>query len=204
MVTELDHALVRHWLSELRAAETPPPRFRELLRSLSAALFMEASRDLPLQPRRVRTPLAEMEGHALAAPPVLVPILRAGLGMAEPILELLPEATVCHLGIYRDHATLQPVFYYTPQIRSVAGRPVFVLDPMLGTGGSADAALQVVRQWGGTDVRLLCILASRPGLQRVRERHPEAAVFVAAVDEQLNDVGYIVPGLGDAGDRQFG
>lgn len=203
MLTELVHPLVRHWLAELREKDTPPPRFRALLRGLSAALFFEASRDLPQAACRIETPLAEMEGARLAAAPVLVPILRAGLGMVDPILDLVPEATVCHLGMYRDHETLQPVFYYTPEIRAVEGRPTFILDPMVGTGGSADAALSLVRDWGAGTVKLLGILGSRPGVQRVLERHPGVEVYLCAVDACLNEVGYIVPGLGDAGDRQF-
>ncbi len=203
MIVELDQPLARHWLAELRAEATPRSRFRELLRSLSVLLFLEAARDLPTAPVRVRTPLAELETECLAAPPVLVPILRAGLGMVEPLLALVPEAQVCHLGMYRDHVTLQPVPYYSPEIRPVAGRTVFLLDPMLGTGGSAEAALSEVKGWGAADLRLLSVIASRPGVARVRDRHPDVPIYAGAIDPTLNEKGYIVPGLGDAGDRQF-
>ncbi len=204
MLHVLSHPLANHWLAELRDAQTKPADFRRVLGSLSTALFLEASRDLTTVPRTVTTPLAETVGRALPASPVLIPILRAGLGMVEPILSLLPEARVCHLGMFRDHATLEPVSYYLPSAADIAGREAFVLDPMLGTGGSSIAALELVKSWGVRSLRLVCVLGSRPGVERVRAAHPDVPIYLAALDEQLSDIGYIVPGLGDAGDRQFG
>jgi uracil phosphoribosyltransferase len=145
-----------------------------------------------------------MEGRRLAHHPVLVPILRAGLGMAEGILELVPEARVCHLGLYRDHRTLEAVSYYRPTPPCLEGRFAFVLDPMLATGGSAAAALEGVKGWGVARASLLCVLGSRPGVERVSTAYPDVEVFLCGLDERLDEIGYIVPGLGDAGDRQFG
>jgi uracil phosphoribosyltransferase len=204
MHTVLDHPLVRHWLAELRDVGTPPARFRRLLSRLSAALFLEATRDLPLIPCPVRTPLAEMEGAALASAPILVPVLRAGLGMADGIIRLVPEARVCHFGVYRDHLTLEAVPYYTPRVTGAEGRWAFVLEPMLATGGSAVATLDVVKAWGVTRVKLLCVIGAPAGVERVSRVHPDVDIFLAGLDGGLNDSGYIVPGLGDAGDRQFG
>jgi uracil phosphoribosyltransferase len=204
MLAQIDHPLVDHWLSELRDVETGPPRFRLLIRALSAALFLEAARDLPLAGRPVRTPLAEIEGRRLATAPVLVPILRAGLGMVDGILDWVPDARVCHVGLYRDHETLEAVPYYTPRVTAVEDRCAFVLDPMLATGGSAVTTLDLVKGWGVERVKLLSILGAPPGVQRVAHAHPDVEIYLAVLDERLNDIGYIVPGLGDAGDRQFG
>jgi uracil phosphoribosyltransferase len=204
MLTLLDHPLVHHWLAELRDVETEPPRFRSALRRLSVALFLEAARDLPLADVEIRTPLVAMSARRLAAPPVLVPVLRAGLGMVEPILELLPECRVAHLGYRRDHVTLEPVTYYRPERAEMVGHPLFVLDPMLATGGTAVAAIREARSWGATDVRLLAAVGAPPGVERVERECPGTPIYLAALDPALNDVGYIVPGLGDAGDRQFG
>jgi uracil phosphoribosyltransferase len=204
MLAQIDHPLVDHWLSELRDVETAPPRFRLLVRALSAALFIEAARDLPLTGRRVRTPLAEIAGSRLGSAPVLVPILRAGLGMVDGVLDLVPDARVCHIGIYRDHETLEAVPYYTPVVNDVLGRCAFVLDPMLATGGSAVATLFLVKQWGVERIKLLSIIGAPPGVQRVTDTHPDVEIYLGALDERLTDAGYIVPGLGDAGDRQFG
>lgn len=204
MLIELDHPLVLHWLADLRDVETASPHFRALLRRLSVALFVEASRDLPLEPRRVRTPLVEIAGRRLGCPPALVPILRAGLGMVDGILDLVPEASVCHVGLYRDHATLEPVSYYEPAVTSLEGRCAFVLDPMLATGGSAVATLNLVKSWGAAQVKLLGVLGAPEGVRRVEAAYPEVEVYLCALDERLNEMGYIVPGLGDAGDRQFG
>ncbi|MFN3652808.1 MAG: uracil phosphoribosyltransferase [Armatimonadota bacterium] len=203
-VTVLDHPLVRVWVTELRSAETPNARVRDLLRNLSVALFLEASRELETVGVRVRTPLTETGGARLERAPLLVPILRAGLGMVDGILELVPEADVAHLGLYRDHDTLEPVTYYTPSHRSTPGRELYVLDPMLATGGSVCAALDVVKTWAPGRVHLLSVIGAPPGVERVRSRHPDVSITLAALDERLNEIGYIVPGLGDAGDRQFG
>lgn len=204
MLTLIRHPLVEHWIAELREETTSPPRFRQLVRSLATALFLEATRDLPLAPARVRTPLAEVEGRRLAAAPVLVPILRAGLGMTDGILELVPEARVCHVGIYRDHDTLEAVRYYSPEVTGVERRCAFLLDPMLATGGSAVTAARLARDWGVNEVRLLAILGAPEGVQRVEQECPGVPIYLCALDERLNEMGYIVPGLGDAGDRQYG
>jgi uracil phosphoribosyltransferase len=204
MLTQLDHPLVQVWLSELRDVGTGPARFRELLGALGAALFLEASRELELAPRQVRTPLAEVAGQGLEREPLLVPILRAGLGMVEGIWPLVPGARVAHVGIYRDHATLAAVPYYRPAVQDVVGHPAFVLDPMLATGGSAVAALDLVKEWGAPRPQLLAVIGAPEGVRRVQAAHPDVAIFLGALDRCLNERGYIVPGLGDAGDRQFG
>jgi uracil phosphoribosyltransferase len=204
MLTTLDHPLGLHWLAALRDVETEPAEFRRLLRSLSLALFYEAARELPTAACRVRTPLAEHATRRLEAAPILAPVLRAGLGMVDGILALVPDALVCHVGLYRDHATLLPVPYYTPSLKDARGRQTFVLDPMLATGGSAIAAIELVRSWGGPPPRLLSVIGAPEGVARVREAHPDVPIYLAALDERLNEQAYIVPGLGDAGDRQFG
>ena len=204
MLRELEHPLIHHWLAQLRDVETGNADFRRLVRSLTWALFLEASRGLPVLPRRVRTPLTEMEGLRLGRAPLLVPILRAGLGMADAVLEWVPEAATCHLGIYRDHDTLQPNTYYAAKGPDGAGRDAFILDPMLATGGSAVTAIGLVKQWDVATVRLLSLIGAPEGVQRVRAAHPDVEIYLCALDERLNEVGYIVPGLGDAGDRQFG
>lgn len=200
----LDHPLVHHWLAELRHETTPPPRFRELLHRLTGALLLRATEDLPLAPRRIRTPLVELEVHVLASVPVLVPVLRAGLGMVEGAHAVLPECSVHHVGLYRDHETLQAVSYYEPQPPSLPGSTALVLDPMLATGGSAVATLDLVKRWDVAEIRLLCVIAAPEGVQRVTAAHPDVKIYLCALDERLNELGYILPGLGDAGDRQFG
>ena len=202
-VVELAHPLIRHHVTRLRAADTAPADFRAAVRRLTTLLVYEAARDLAVRPRPVRTPLAEAPGFAVAARVGLVPILRAGLGMVDPVLDLLPEAEVWHLGFYRDERTLKPVEYYR---KLPPGRPVdvaFVLDPMLATGGSAVAAIRAVRHWGVERVKLLALIAAPEGLREVAARHPDVPVVVCAVDERLNEHGFILPGLGDAGDRTF-
>jgi uracil phosphoribosyltransferase len=203
MVTVLQHALVETWLAELRDVGTTPARFRELLRHLSVALFLEASRDLPLAAYPVRTPLTETEGRRVITAPALVPVLRAGIGMAEAILPLVPEGSVRHVGVFRQHDTLEPVSYYRPTVTGVAERPAYILDPMLATGGSASAVLSEVRGWGVQSLRLLCVLGAPEGVARIRADHPDVPIYLCGLDECLNEIGYIVPGLGDAGDRQF-
>jgi uracil phosphoribosyltransferase len=197
------HPLVEHHLATLRDRATPPELFRRALRSLAGLLAYEATRDLPLRAGRVRTPLAAAPARRVAARVGLVPILRAGLGMVEPVLDLLPEAEVWHLGFYRDERTLRPVEYYQ---KLPPRRPVdvaLVLDPMLATGGSAVAALETLQRWGAREVRLLALIAAPEGLRRVARRFPGVAVHVCAVDRGLDGRGFILPGLGDAGDRQF-
>ncbi len=197
------HPLVEHHLAHLRERTTPPPEFRQLIHRLAMLLAYEATQDLPTSPVSVTTPLTTTTCETLAVRVGLVPILRAGLGMVDPILELIPEAEVWHLGVYRDEATAQPVEYYS---KIPATRPVdvaLVLDPMLATGGSAAAALTVLKTWGVKQVKLLSIIAAQPGVERIWAEFPDVQIHVCTVDPILNDHKYIVPGLGDAGDRSF-
>ncbi len=197
------HPLVEHHLARLRERTTPPPEFRQLVHRLAMLLAYEATQDLPTSPVSVETPLTMTTCQTLAGRVGLVPILRAGLGMVDPILELIPDAEVWHLGVYRDEATAQPVEYYS---KIPATRPVdvaLVLDPMLATGGSAAAALTVLQTWGVKRIKLLSIIAAQPGVERIWSEFPDAQIHVCTVDPILNDHKYIVPGLGDAGDRSF-
>jgi uracil phosphoribosyltransferase len=198
------HPLVLHRLALLRSQTTEPPAFRRLVREMAQMLFLEATADLPLESGTVRTPLAECPGQRLSLSLGLVPILRAGLGMAEAIHELVPTAQVWHLGLYRNHDTLQPVTYYN----KLAPRPgidlCFVLDPMLATGGSAVAALDILKQAGLARLRFLGLIAAPEGVRALHASHPDVPIYLAAVDSHLDANKYIVPGLGDAGDRQFG
>ena len=197
------HPLVLERLSELRDQRTPPPRFRALVRELSWLLLYEALADARTTEAAVETPMAPTTGHILADRVGLVPILRAGIGMADAVLELLPRAQVWHLGMYRNEETLQPVPYYNRLPPLPAVDIALVLDPMLATGGSARAAITIVKRWGVGRVKFLGLIAAPEGVAAVAEAHPDVPIHVAAVDERLNEHGYIVPGLGDAGDRQF-
>ncbi len=198
------HPLVAHKLTLLRRQETEPTKFRDLVREISQFLLYEATADLPLAPRPISTPLAAMEGQRIGVRIGLVPILRAGLGMVEPLIELLPTAHVWHLGLYRDHHTLEPVTYYNKLPAQPDIDVCLILDPMLATGGSAVAAVDVLKAWGAAQIKFLGLIAAPEGVERLRQAHPELPIHLAAIDEQLNEKGYIVPGLGDAGDRQFG
>lgn len=202
-VTTLDHPLAAHHLTLLRDAATTPYEFRQAVRRLTGLLAYEATSDLIVERRMIRTPLAEHEGRRLAQRIALVPILRAGLGMLEPMMDLLPSAEVWHIGLYRDEATLQPVEYYKKIPGDDPPDAAIVIDPMLATGGSAAAALSDLRQWGVRRLKLVCLLAAPEGLQTVIARHPDAQIYTCAVDLRLNEAGYIVPGLGDAGDRIY-
>jgi uracil phosphoribosyltransferase len=198
------HPLVLHRLALLRDRDSNPALFRSLVRELALMLFFEATQDLQLAPCTVQTPLAECAGHRLVEEIGLVPILRAGLGMAEAILDIVPNAQVWHLGLYRDHETLKPVTYYN----KLAPRPnldvCFVLDPMLATGGSAVATLDILKRWGLRRLKFLGLIAAPEGVRALHAAHPDVPIYLAALDSHLNDQSYIVPGLGDAGDRQFG
>jgi uracil phosphoribosyltransferase len=198
------HPLVLHKLALLRSQATEPRQFREQVRDLSRLLFYEATLDLRLAPIRVQTPLAECEGQVIAERVGLMPILRAGLGMAEAILEIVPAARVWHLGIYRDHETVQPVTYYN----KLPPRPdvdvALVVDPMLATGGSAVAAVSILKKWGAPRIKFLGLIAAPEGVRALRTAHPDVPIHLAALDTHLNGQAYIVPGLGDAGDRLFG
>jgi uracil phosphoribosyltransferase len=196
------HPLVLHKLTQLRDRTTPPPLFRRLVRDLTQILFVEATIDLATVPLTVQTPLTEYQGCRLAGDLAIVPILRAGLGMSEAVLEMVPEASVRHLGLYRDEDTHQPVTYY----HKLHGPPpdlALIVDPMLATGGSAVAALDLLKEWGVKTVRVLALIAAPEGVAVVQGRHPEVGLYLAALDSHLNEKCYIVPGLGDAGDRQF-
>jgi uracil phosphoribosyltransferase len=198
------HPLIRHKLARLRSIETKPPEFRELVAAISRLLFFEATQDLPLHSLTIQTPLVGTKCQVISEKIGLVPVLRAGLGMAEAMLQALPEATVWHLGLYRDHATLKPVTYYNKLPAKPDMDMAIVLDPMLATGGSAVAAIDILKNAGTPKVMFAGIIGVPEGLAALQSSHPDVPVFLAALDSHLNEVGYIVPGLGDAGDRQFG
>jgi uracil phosphoribosyltransferase len=201
----LDHPLVQHKLALLRDVETTTKDFRHLMGELAAFLCYEATRDLELEEFRVRTPLEETPARRVSGKKLgVVAVLRAGLGMLDAVLDLIPVARVGFVGVYRNEQTLQPVEYYCKLPSDLAERDVLVLDPMLATGGSSSAALELCKQRGAVRIRLLCVVAAPAGIDRVAADHPDVAVYTACVDRELNDVGYILPGLGDAGDRLFG
>lgn len=198
------HPLVAHKLSRLRDKSTDPKRFRELVREISALLAYEATADLQTIPREVETPLAKMTGMDLKEKIGLVPILRAGLGMVEGIWELMPSAEVWHIGLYRDERTLKPVEYYNKLPTEPTVSVCLILDPMLATGGSATATVNVLKRWGAKKIKFVGVIGAPEGISRLQSDHPDVDIFLAAIDDHLNEKGYIVPGLGDAGDRQFG
>lgn len=198
------HPLVAHKLTKLRDEKTDPKKFRELVREISALLAYEATTDLLLQPRQVQTPLTSMQGEELLQKVGLVPILRAGLGMVEGVWGLMPSAEVWHIGLYRDERTLKPVEYYNKLPIEPTVSVCLVLDPMLATGGSAVATIDVLKRWGVTRIKFVGLIGAPEGIALVRANHPEVPIHLAAIDERLNERGYILPGLGDAGDRQFG
>lgn len=205
MVTVVTHPLVQHKLSLMRDAHTGVKEFRELAAELSMLLAYEAMRDLDVTPTTITTPITQgdfpmLSGKKLA----LVAILRAGLVMTDAIVTLVPAAKVGHIGLYRDPETLEPVAYYNKLPADIAERRVFLTDPMLATGGSANAAIQFLKEAGAQSIKLMCILAAPEGIAAVEQAHPDVEIVVAAVDSHLNDHGYIVPGLGDAGDRIYG
>jgi uracil phosphoribosyltransferase len=202
-VIEVKHPLVEHHLTILRDQLTPSWLFREQTKRLATLLAAAATADLPLSPKAITTPLTDMIGSQLAVRIAIVPILRAGLGLVDPIQELLPQAEVWHLGMYRDEETSQPVEYYCKLPEGGACDVGFVLDPMLATGGSVMSAIEALSRWGCPDIRILSVLAARPGIERLMREHPNVKVFVCAVDPELNEQNFIVPGLGDAGDRIF-
>jgi uracil phosphoribosyltransferase len=198
------HPLVLTKLAMLRDQRTNSKIFRELVGEITQFLMYEATSDLGLVECTVQTPLAPYAGHQLREQIGLIPILRAGLGMVEPILDMIPTAHVWHLGLYRDHETLQPVSYYNKLPPQTNVDVCLVLDPMLATGGSASAAVTVLKQWGVKRIKFLGLIAAPEGVALMQREHPDVPLHLAAIDERLNDIGYIVPGLGDAGDRQFG
>jgi uracil phosphoribosyltransferase len=204
-LTIVDHPLIQHKLTIMRDKETSTAGFRRLLREISLLLAYEVTRDLPTTTKTVETPLMEMEAPVLEGKKlVLVSILRAGNGLLDGVLELIPAARVGFVGLYRDEATLEPVQYYCKLPSDMAERVVIAVDPMLATGNSSVAAIDLLKAAGATDIRFLCLLAAPEGVARMREAHPDVPVVTASLDERLNDKGYILPGLGDAGDRMFG
>jgi uracil phosphoribosyltransferase len=203
-VIVIDHPVVQTKLAELRDFTADHRKFRALLDEIASLMVYEVTRDWPTTPRVVQTPMERTTGRVLARPVTLVPILRAGLGMADGVLRLLPEARLGHFGVYRDEATLAPVSYYKKLPPGAASTEVLLIDPMLATGGSALAAVEFLKAAGVTSVRMVCLVAAPEGIQALHGRHPEVPIYCAAVDRQLNEKGYILPGLGDAGDRIFG
>ncbi|HEY5722230.1 MAG TPA: uracil phosphoribosyltransferase [Allosphingosinicella sp.] len=204
-LTIVDHPLVQHKLTILRDRDTPVQLFRAAVRETGALLCYEVTRDLPTELRTIETPIATTQSPSLAGKElVIAPILRAGLNMAEGMLDLLPAARLAHIGLYRDPVTLEAVEYYFKAPRDLPDRLVIIVDPMLATGHTAIAAIDTLKDAGVTDMRFVCLLASRPGIDAVREAHPDVPIWAAAMDPELNDHGYIVPGLGDAGDRTYG
>ena len=198
------HPLVAHKLAKLRSVETKPKKFRELICEIGALLTYEATQDLPKSTITVQTPMGCAECYKLAVSVGLVPILRAGLGMVEGVWGLIPNAEVWHIGLYRDEKTLQPVEYYNKLPVAPTVDVCLVLDPMLATGGSAVATVDILKRWGAKRVKFVGILAAPEGIKALQTAHPDVDIFVGAVDSHLNEIGFIVPGLGDAGDRQFG
>lgn len=200
-----NHPLIQHKVSILRDVRTSSKQFRELIREITQLMVYEATRDLPLCDVEVQTPMAKMTGKKIAGRKLaFVPILRAGLGMVDGAVELVPSARVGHIGLYRDETTLTPVEYYCKLPGDIEEREVIVLDPMLATGGSAVDAIGQIKQRGPKNIKFMCIIAAPEGLKALSEAHPDVQIYCAALDDHLNEKGYIVPGLGDAGDRIFG
>ena len=201
----MDHPLVQHKISFIRRTDTGTKDFRQTIGEIAMLICYEATRDLPLSDVEIETPICkatvkELKGRKMA----IIPILRAGLGMVDGILNMVPAAKIGHIGLYRDSETLQPVEYYCKLPADCAERDVFVVDPMLATGGSAVSAIQMLKDKGCRNIRFMCILAAPEGVKAMQEAHPDVDMYIGALDEKLNDHGYIVPGLGDAGDRIFG
>ena len=204
-VTVVDHPLVQHKLSLMRNKDTSTAQFRRLLREISTLLCYEVTRDLKLEPVDIETPVEPTQAMQLAGKKlVLAPVLRAGVGLLEGMLDLIPAARVAHIGLYRDPETLVAVEYYFKATADISDRLVIVIDPMLATGNTAVAALERLKERGVTDLRFVCLVASPEGIERLKAYHPDVPIWTAAVDRGLNDHGYIMPGLGDAGDRIFG
>jgi uracil phosphoribosyltransferase len=204
-LTIIDHPLIRHKLAVLRSRHTSKKTFRELVDEISMLMGYEVTKDLPLEQVEIETPLERTMAEMVSGKKLtLVPILRAGLGMVEGMLRLMPSVRVGHIGLYRDHETLEPVDYYFKIPQGAEERDFVLLDPMLATGGSASAAVSSLRREGAHRVRLVCLVAAPEGVQRMLDDHPDVQVYAAALDRRLNDIGYILPGLGDAGDRLFG
>lgn len=200
-----DHPLIKHKLTFIRDKNTGSKEFRELVTEVSLLMGYEVTRDFPLEEIEIETPLAKMKAHVISGKKVgLIPILRAGLGMVDGMLRLIPTARVGHIGLYRDPETLKPVEYYCKLPQDIEDRELIVLDPMLATGGSAVAAIDFLKEKGAKSIRLVCLIAAPEGVKAVEDKHSDVDIYVAALDEKLNEHAYILPGLGDAGDRLFG
>ncbi|NLB78736.1 MAG: uracil phosphoribosyltransferase [Clostridiaceae bacterium] len=200
-----DHPLIQHKISLLRDKNTSAKEFRELASEISMLMGYEVTRDVPLKEVEIETPMGFAKAKVISGKKLaFVPILRAGLGMVDGMLKLVPMARVGHIGLYRDHETLEPVEYYCKLPQDIGDRDVVILDPMLATAGSACDAVKFIKARGGKSIKFVCLIASKQGVERLRKEHPDVGIYCAAVDEKLNDIGYIVPGLGDAGDRLFG
>ena len=201
----MDHPLIEHKISYIRSKDIGTKEFREVIGEIAQLLCYEATRDLKMKEVEIETPVARTTGRVLDGKKLaIVPILRAGIGMVDGMLSLIPAAKVGHIGLYRDPETLEPVEYYCKLPSDCEERQVFVVDPMLATGGSSVAAVSMLKEKGVKNIRFLCIIAAPEGVERMREEHPDVDLYIGALDERLNDHGYIVPGLGDAGDRIFG
>lgn len=201
----INHPMVQHKLSIMRNKETGPKDFRQLLKEISLLMGYEVTRDIPLDPIEIETPICKMTARQVSGRKLaIVPILRAGLGMVDGLLELVPVARVGHIGLYRNEDTHEPVVYYSKLPEDINTRMVIVTDPMLATGGSASDALTMLKKKGCTNIRLMCLVGVPEGIERVQREHPDIDIYLAAVDDHLNENAYIVPGLGDAGDRIFG
>ena len=203
-VIVIDHPVIQTKLTELRDFRADHRKFRALLDEIASLMVYEVTRDWPTKPQPIQTPMEPMIGQVLARQVTLVPILRAGLGMAAGVLKLLPDARMGHLGVYRDEKTLAPVSYYSKLPPDIALTEVLLIDPMLATGGSGAAAVTLLKQAGVLSMKFVCLVASPAGIEMLHRQHPEVPIYCAAIDRELNDKGYILPGLGDAGDRIFG
>ncbi|TJX68321.1 uracil phosphoribosyltransferase [Soehngenia saccharolytica] len=201
----LDHPLIKHKITIIRDKNTGSKEFRELVKEISTLMAYEVTRDFPLENIEIETPITKMMSPVISGKKVgLVPILRAGLGMVDGMLDLIPAAKVGHIGVYRDPETLKPVEYYCKLPQDVSERDLILLDPMLATGGSASAAIEILKNSGATSIKLVCLIAAPEGIEVVQKAAPDVDIYLAAIDERLNEHAYIVPGLGDAGDRLFG
>ena len=201
----MDHPLIQHKMAILRSKDTGVKEFRALVSEIAMLICYEATRDLPLEDTEVETPVAVAKCKVLSGKKLaFVPILRAGLGMVDGVLQMVPSAKVGHIGLYRDPDTLEPVEYYCKMPNDIEERDVIIVDPMLATGGSATAAISFIKNYGCKNIKLMCMIAAPEGVERIRRDHPDVDIYLGAVDEKLNEHGYIVPGLGDAGDRIFG
>jgi uracil phosphoribosyltransferase len=204
-VTVVDHPLVKHKITLLRSKHTDTQRFRDLMQELSLLLAYESTRSIPLEETTCETPLMETKGHLISTQTIaIVPILRAGLGMVDGLMKFVPMAKVGHVGLYRDHDTLEPVEYYSKFPQHMETMEVFVVDPMLATGGSVAKAIEIIKDSGAKNIKFLCVVSCPEGIACLQKAHPDVDIFTCVIDEKLNELGYILPGLGDAGDRLYG